>query len=255
MRKFLLPLAAVMAVPLSAQAAPPQPSATPVHARLTLCRPGPSVPSQFPDLRPGRTAQCPYAANDLAQRIANLLQRGLGEGFNVVSVYSAFGLPAMTTSYDSPRIAAYAMTATGGDGWKIHLTVNEAAYPLDDALPAAFVPGENPTRLAPLEAFDVDASIAIFPKEGAAGPDGCITAAWLGAFATAAGWKDQTAMSAMFVTDAGPGYPRYAGPAGRLLTFLLNRQEGQVPSKHDMETSCVTSVRISIPPKDKPAGQ
>jgi hypothetical protein len=242
----LLPLVALLAALLPAVQAGAA-ERKPAPSRLTLCRPGPDRPGTSADQRPGGTARCPYDRDTLVQRIGHLIERSLHDPVEAGTVAAAFGLPAMTTSYDSTRKAAYAVTVTGKDDWKLFLAVGEALYPLDEALAPAFEPGPHPRRLIAREKLDVDVRIALFPKPGAKGPAGCITPARLAAFAAAAGWEDRTILSPTHVTDGGPGYPFYAGPDGRHLSFLLDRQAGSVPSPAEMATSCVTSITIGIP--------
>lgn len=227
--------------------APQRSSSSP--ARATLCQPGPDEPRNSELLRPGRTATCPYNANELEQKIIHLIEHAATTREQAASLALQFGLPALTTSYDATRIADYSMGIRGANGLKARLWIKEAAFPLDDALPPAFEPGLFPERLLPIEKLDVSIWLTLFPDAGDGQPGTCITAAPLAEAAKAAGWEDETSISQMYVTDGGAGYPLFHGADGRILTMRLQHQKNGLPTAEEMATSCLLEVHIALPPE------
>lgn len=232
-------VAVLLAAWAPAAVAQPEPA-----TRLTLCRPGSDMPSAELETQALGTATCPYDETDLGGRIAHLIERASGTRIEHVGLALSFGLPGIKPIRSERRMTAYATMASGKD-WKMLIAVREAAFPLGEDQPAVFETGADPRRLVGLDKLDVEIDLTLETKNGATGPDGCLTAARLAAAAKSAGWQDLTTVSQTFVTDGGPGYPLYRGPEGRIMTFTLDRQEGGLPSGRDMESSCLRKVMIA----------
>jgi hypothetical protein len=79
---------------------------------------------------------------------------------SVENVEKAFGIPQMTTTHDSERIADYGMKVSGNGGWKAVIWVRESDY-LGDIGPARFKPGLRPQRLYRLDDPDSKVNLLV----------------------------------------------------------------------------------------------
>nr|WP_199039986.1 hypothetical protein [Dyella sp. ASV24] len=120
---------------------------------------------------------------------------------SVETVEKAFGIPAMTTSYDDPRIANYSMILSGKDGWRLMVSVREAFYPLD-AGPDHFVPGLHPKRLGKVQDADLDINLDVTGISPTIGSVQCVPTSILSNALTKAGWVNNS-LSFPPLTDGG----------------------------------------------------
>lgn len=157
-------------------------------------------------LRPVRTAQCAYGLAELSHRLA-ALSTDRDAVDSVETVEKAFGIPAMTTSFDDPRIAYYLMVLSGKDGWRLVVSVREAFYPLD-AGPDHFVPGLRPQRLGKVEDADLDISLDVTGGSRNVGSVQCVHTSMLSGALTKAGWVNNS-LSFPPATDGGGRSPHF----------------------------------------------
>jgi hypothetical protein len=141
-------------------------------------------------LRPIRTAQCPYGFGELSHRIAALSTDG-DAADSIETVEKAFGVPAMTTSYDDPRIADYSMVLSGKDGWRFLVSVREGFYPLNTG-PDHFVPGLRPKRLGKVEDADLSIDLDVTGRSPTVGSVQCVPTSMLLSALTRAGWVNNS---------------------------------------------------------------
>jgi hypothetical protein len=180
---------------------------------LTLCRPGPAETSRFESLRASPTAICPYDLGVLYRRLGELLDNSRGRGFNVEKAPYNFGLPALSTSYDSNRIPNYEIGVSGAGGWEMQLSVKEAKYPLDGTA-ASFKPGIYPSRLADVDALDVPYDITLLLPDKAKLSAQCMNVQVAVETLERAGWKDDTVRANPSVADGGHADPTFRDPRG-----------------------------------------
>lgn len=240
MALFSIPAALVHAAPAKAQPALSR-------ERLTLCRTGPAEPSRPAQLRDRPTAICPYDLKRLYQRISELLGNREGRGFSVEKARYSFGLPALSTYYDSDRDAAYGMGVSGAGGWLMHLTVNEAQYPLDGK-PAVFDPGIYPRRLVEVDALDVRYDITLILPDGAKTVGQCMSVQDAVETLERAGWKDDTGLATMSVRDGGYADPTFRAPRGGSSIVLKMEGVGHVATGDERVSHCLLGLTVMQPP-------
>lgn len=244
-----LALAVVVAVTLLAGAAKAQevPAGSSNLERLTECRPGEPEPSTSPSLRSTSTARCPYDLDGLYQRVERVLTRPQGRNYSVTSAALTFGLPTLTSAYDSDRSASYRAEVTGEGGWAMRLSVEEAAYPLDGQ-PAAFVPGPRPQRLMELNKLSVRYDIDITLPEGVTSPDQCLTVAGAVTVLEANGWTDATALANLSVMDGNYASPTFKAAQGGTEIILQMPGLGRLATDADKAAHCLTGITVMQPP-------
>lgn len=212
------------------------------------CRAGPPEPVSSPVLRPDSTAVCAYDVKDMYRRLGQMISTPDAR-MSVESATRVFGLPPMEASHDSTRQASYTTVVSGAGGWKLRLWLRESAYPLDQKLTPAFVPGVRPSRLVDVDRLDVRYDITITLPDGADTPDHCMTAADAAALALAGGRKDDTVRASLMVSHLGPGSPTYVGKDGQRFSVSLRQQAGRLPTEAEMKANCVISALFMQPPK------
>ncbi len=156
----------------------------------TLCYEGETLQKdpQLTDIRPTRTAVCPYDFDALNARIRQLITTEHAP-YSVETVETVFGIPQMTTDYDSNRTASYMAQLSGKGGWKLTVWVRESFYPLDKGSPA-FVPGLRPRRLRHVKDADLRIDLTILGSSPTLGSIECSAVSPIVDEALQAGWKD-----------------------------------------------------------------
>jgi hypothetical protein len=110
-----------------------------------------ALPSNVPNTRAQRAAECSYDFNQLVARITEL---AVGkEPYTVETVEKILGLPKLTTDFDDQTKAVYSMDLSGKNGWRGTLNVQEN-FP-DPTQQPRFVPGLRPKRLYKIEAAEL----------------------------------------------------------------------------------------------------
>ena len=234
----------------SLQAEPVRSASKPGAKRLALCRPGPAEPSTSGKLRGRPTAICPYDLQGLNGRISELLDNPQGRGFNVQKAQYRFGLPTMSSYYDSDRIASYGMGVSGAGGWKMHLSVTEAKYPLN-AAPAVFAPGIHPQRLVQVDALSVLYDITLILPENARAAGQCMSVEDAAGTLERAGWKDDTAFANLSVRDGGHANPTYRAPQGGTSIILDMEGVGHLATREERASHCLRGLTVMQPPLDE----
>jgi hypothetical protein len=177
------------------------------------CAPGPPIAVPGGRLRPTPTATCSYTLKDLRSRIMQLMD-GDASSLSAESLEKLFSIPPLTTEYDDPRDASYAVQISGADGWSLSLWITESFFPTNKG-PDKFVPGLRPKRLDSFQ--NSTARVELFlkvPRNGSPCPNEPFLSA-----ANRAGWKNVTTRA--YVTDGGHAFPTFLSPdEGRILTQM-----------------------------------
>jgi hypothetical protein len=142
------------------------------------------------ELRPTRTAQCPYGFDELLHRITALIADKNAID-SVETIEKVFSIPAMTTSVDDPRMASYMMVLSGKGGWRLLVWVREGFYPLN-AGPARFVPGLRPKRLGKVEDAQLSVNLSVLGNSPTPGSVQCVPTPMLYGALTGAGWVNNS---------------------------------------------------------------
>jgi hypothetical protein len=167
--------------------------------------PRPVDPHFANELRPTRTAQCPYDFDELAARITKLsIDRHALD--SVETVEKALSIPQMTTSADDTRFSSYSMSLSGQDGWKLLVWVREAFYPTNKG-PARFVPGLRPKRLFSVRDAKLIVSLHLTAKVPGDDSLQCLPMIDMIKLIKSSGWEDVTRLG--YATDGAQPSPAF----------------------------------------------
>lgn len=155
----------------------------------TICVEGPSAPvdPHFANqLRPDRTAVCPYDFDEVVTRITQIStdKRALD---TVETAEKKFGIPEMTTSYDDPHTSDYTTILKGPDGWRMLVWVREW-----NREPERFLPGLHPKRLYTAEDVWLRIDLTVTGPSPTLGSVQCVPVNPLLDAFVKEGWKDIT---------------------------------------------------------------
>lgn len=241
---------AMVPAAFGARAEPVRSAPKPDPKRHVLCRPGRAEPSISGRLRDRPTAICPYDLEALNQRIGELLDNPQGRGFNVQKAQYRFGLPTMSSYYESDRIASYGMGVSGAGGWKMQLSAQEAKYPLSGA-PGVCVRRVHPKRLVEVDALSVRYDIALIMPEDALVTGQCMRVEDAARTLERAGWRDDTAFANLSARDGGHANPTYRAPKGGTSIILDMEGLGHVATREERSSHCLTGLTVMQPPLDE----
>jgi hypothetical protein len=145
-----------------------------------------SVSTGGAPVRPMPAVLCPYGLDEFIARVTNLsIDKDIVD--SVETAEKVFGVPAMTTDQDNPRVSNYRMMLTGKDGWMTTLWVSEGFYPSNTG-PARFVPGPHPKRL--YDVRDAKLRISLFMGGPTLNHQTCVPVSPLFDALTKAGWTE-----------------------------------------------------------------
>lgn len=183
-------------------------------------------PSGAEALRPLPTARCAYGIDSAYARIDRLFALTDGQ-LGRETVERIFALPPMTTRFDDPRNAMYAIRIEGEGGWKLHIAFSESFYPVSG--PAEFTRAPRPARIHPRRRGAMQLSLFI-----EAPATGCLAGPAVQTRLEAQGWREQPPAH---VLDSGPVHGGFR--RGRRLDLSL----GFIPG-----SACLRSVTMGQAP-------
>ena len=161
-------------------------------------------PSDSPQLRPTPRARCDYDVAELRRRMLRLLDQRAAS-ISIEAVERLFGLPALTTVFDSEQSANYVAELSGPGAktsWRVRLDFSESFFPMIPGRPKRFRGSLRPTRIKPGERGEVRLNLMLLgPGSSTPGSPDCISAEAL-TRAARPRWKDE--VQTLMVMDAGP---------------------------------------------------
>jgi hypothetical protein len=229
LRLFFLPAAALAGLAgLEGVAAKPGPAAPCVAVE--------PEPSSSPQLRPMPRAVCNYDVAELDRRIRGLLELR-SDAVSIEAVERLFGLPAITTLFDSDQSANYGVEIAGAPGkgeWRVLLDYSESFFPMIPSRPKRFRGSLRPVRINPNERGDIQLRLMLLaPRPTAAGAPGCIAPDAL-AQAGAPRWKSQ--ILPQMVMDAGP-----------MQSFEMTRGKLELSADVTGNPACLDDLTLTAP--------
>ena len=154
------------------------------------CAEGTAEPSGSPDVRPTQRAVCDYGAAEFHRRLLRLIAAREGS-LDIEAIEREFGLPSVTTAFDSVRTANYSIiveAAPGQDGWSAMISLDESFGPDIPSRPARFRGTLRPVRINPRERGDISIGIVLLGLTRPGQPF-CLSSAAIETEAHRLGWR------------------------------------------------------------------